>query len=134
LAPWWNPRYPHKLRSFANYWTESRSGQLKRWDCTCRGRGLLRGRSGGWIPGGPSPRKIHSVFRGSRCGCPNRGTFRRAVVVVAVRGWLSRRWWKEERRTGREAQSLSLLPRGAEFGISRILASPSRLCEMPFES
>lgn len=102
----------------------------------CGGRWLLRGRSGGWILGDLIPRKIRSVFRGSRCGCPSRGTFRSDVVVyvVVVRGfWVLRPWWKAERRRGRGAQLQSLLPLKAQSGISTILALPLSLCEMPLK-
>lgn len=107
-----------------------------------KGRWLLQERSGGWILGDPIPRKIRSVYRGSRCVSPNTNTFRSVVLVVVgvvfVRGcWvLSFRWWwwKAERRRGRGVQSQSLLPPGSQLDISRmILASPLSLCEMPLQ-
>ena len=72
---------------------------------TCREKWLLRGRSGGWILGDPNLHMIRSVFPGSRCGCPNKGTFRSAVGV-AEGGWVLWRWWKAERRRGRGARLL----------------------------
>jgi len=72
---------------------------------TCREKWLLRGRSGGWILGDPNLHTIRSVFRGSQCGCPNKGTFR-SGVGVAERGRVLWRWWKAERRRRRGVRLL----------------------------